>query len=258
MADSRLIRRAILDSEKFNSLSTFAQNFYFRLLLVADDYGLYDARKTLLRCALYPLALEKVSESDVQSGLAACEEAGLVRLYSVEGKEYLQIANYGQRYKAKPKYPLPPDFDGEPPQSAASRGESRRTAADDGESRLKTKTQSQTHTESQSKSEARSRACERVKPPEGVDEVLRLMRGQANCALNAGQLQLCAESFFGEFDAIGWTLKGQPITDWRSIARSYLSKWQERENRPRGKGGGGKKWNISNAAPQSNEQYKGL
>lgn len=253
MADSRLIRRAILDSEKFNSLSTFAQNFYFRLLLVADDYGLYDARKTLLRCTLYPFSLEKVSESDVVSGLAACEEAGLIRLYSVEGKDYLQIVNYGQRKQARPKYPLPPC-------ATVEHGEARCATVSHRDSPLKTETQTQseTHTKSESKSEARSRACERVAPPEGVDEVLRLMRGQANCALNAGQLQLCAESFFGEYDGIGWTLKGQPITDWRPVARAYMAKWQERENRPRGKGGGGKKWNISNAAPQSNEQYKGL
>ena len=149
MAESRLIRRAILDSEKFNSLSTFVQNFYFRLLLVADDYGLYDARKTLLRCSLYPLSIEKVSESDVVSGLAACEKAGLVRLYSVEGKEYLQIVNYGQRCKTKPKYPMPPDFDGEPPRVTANRGEPRRTAADDGESPLKTQSQSQSQTNTQ-------------------------------------------------------------------------------------------------------------
>lgn len=255
MADSRLIRRAILDSEKFNSLSTFAQNFYFRLLLVADDYGLYDARKTLLRCALYPLALEKVSESDVSSGLAACEEAGLVRLYSVEGKEYLQIANYGQRRQARPKYPLPPC-------DTVGHDEARCATVRHGDSPLKTETEtkSQTHTKSESQSEARPRACaQEAPPPESVAEVVRYMRNQPDVMLNAGQLQLCAESFFGEYGAIGWTLKGQPVRDWRKLAHSYMAKWQLNENRPRGKGGGGgKKWNISNAAPQSNEQYKGL
>ena len=158
MAESRLIRRAILDSEKFNSLSTFVQNFYFRLLLVADDYGLYDARKTLLRCSLYPLSIEKVSESDVVSGLAACEEAGLVRLYSVDGKEYLQIVNYGQRCKTKPKYPLPPDFDGESRRVTANRGEPRRTAADDGESPPKTQSQTNTQTETQQQPHAQAHA----------------------------------------------------------------------------------------------------
>lgn len=258
MADSRLIRRAILDSEKFNSLSTFAQNFYFRLLLVADDYGLYDARKTLLRCTLYPFSLEKVSESDVVSGLAACEKAGLIRLYSVEGKEFLQITNYGQRKQARPKYPLPPC-------ATVEHGEARCATVSHRGAPLKTETQTQseTHTksESESKSEARPRArAQEAPPPENVEEVVRYMRNQPNVMLNAGQLQLCAESFFGEFGAIGWTLKGQPVRDWHKLVHSYMAKWQTNENRPRGKGGGGggKKWNISNAATVNDNRYHGL
>ncbi len=161
MAESRLIRRAILDSEKFNSLKVFAQNFYLRLLLVADDYGLCDARPVILRCALYPLSLEKVSESDVESGLTACEEAGLVRLYSVEGKQYLQIANYNQRKQSSPKYPLPPEITvkhGDARCSTVKHGEARCPTVIHGDPPLKTETETETETQQQSHAQARGPA----------------------------------------------------------------------------------------------------
>lgn len=258
---NRIIRDGLLTSEKFDALNWREQCFFIRLLLAVDDYGRYDARAKVLRSILFPLSLDKVSQSDVESCLKSLEAAGLVRLYEVEGKPYLEVLNFRQRVRAKvSKYPSPDggENDGHMsdicPTHNGHMTDTRPT--DDGHMRAKTK--AKTKSNSESESEARSRACERVAPPGGVDEVLRLMRGQANCALNAGQLQLCAESFFGEYDGIGWTLKGQPITDWRPVARAYMAKWQTNENRPRGKGGGGKRWNISNAAPQSNEQYKGL
>lgn len=156
-----MIRRAILDSEKFNSLKVFAQNFFMRLLLVADDYGLCDARPVMLRCALYPLALEKVSESDVSSGLTACEEAGLVRLYSVEGKAYLQICNYGQRQRTAAKYPLPPwqgKNGGKLQQVAASCSRLQQVTADCGKLQQNA-AQTQTQTQTETQTEAQPQPC---------------------------------------------------------------------------------------------------
>lgn len=109
MAETRLIRRGFVDSDKVNSLSWFAECVYHRLLLVADDYGLFDARLPFLRSQLFGLKLDAVREADLQRALADVERAGLVRFYSVEGKPFLQLLNYGQRTQSKPRFPLPPD-----------------------------------------------------------------------------------------------------------------------------------------------------
>ena len=74
---------------------------------VADDYGLYDARTPILRSALYPLQLDKMSECNIQRCLSACEAAGLILLYSHAGKPYLMILGFGQQGKSMPKWPLP-------------------------------------------------------------------------------------------------------------------------------------------------------
>jgi hypothetical protein len=75
-----------------------------------DDYGRLTGNVKLLRPLLFPLLLSEVRESDLERQLAECEDAGLVRLYEVEGKRFVVIKRFGQRVRAdKSKYPPPPD-----------------------------------------------------------------------------------------------------------------------------------------------------
>lgn len=112
MAGSRMVRKGFVDSDRVSRLeSWFTECFYHRLLLVADDFGFYDARPAYLRAQLFCTKLDKVREADVSRALLECERAGLIRFYEVEGKPYLEILRYGQRCdKTKPKWPTPPDF----------------------------------------------------------------------------------------------------------------------------------------------------
>ncbi|MBT9449979.1 hypothetical protein ICN84_07815 [Akkermansia glycaniphila] len=108
---TRLIRDGILTSERVSSLSWEAEVFYRRLMSVADDYGLYDARPSILRSALYPLQLDKMSECNIQRCLSACEAAGLILLYSHSGKPFLMILDFGQQSKTAPKWPVPDGYE---------------------------------------------------------------------------------------------------------------------------------------------------
>ena len=107
---TRLIREGILTSERVASLSWEAEVFYRRLLSLVDDYGLADARPSVLRSALYPLQLEKMSECNVQRCLATCETAGLILLFARNGKSFLMVRDFGQSLRSAPKYPLPDGY----------------------------------------------------------------------------------------------------------------------------------------------------
>lgn len=107
---TRLIREGILTSERVASLSWEAEVFYRRLLSLVDDYGLSDARPSVLRSALYPLQLEKMSECNVQRCLAACEMAGLILLFAKTGKSFLMVRDFGQSLRSAPKFPLPEGY----------------------------------------------------------------------------------------------------------------------------------------------------
>lgn len=106
----RLIREGILNSEPVNSLSWPAEVFYRRLMSVVDDFGRFDGRVVVLRGSLYNLKLDRVSVPDVAKWIRECETAGLVRMYAVEGKQYVEIPKFHQRLKTmRSRWPPPGD-----------------------------------------------------------------------------------------------------------------------------------------------------
>ncbi|MDN8612765.1 hypothetical protein [Variovorax ginsengisoli] len=108
---NRILREGILTSERVEKLNWAEEVFYRRLMSVVDDFGRYYARPALLLAACYPLLLKKVSDSDIEKWLSACENAALVRVYPAQdGKRYLQLLDFKQQVRAATsKFPQPPD-----------------------------------------------------------------------------------------------------------------------------------------------------
>lgn len=115
---SRLVREDILTSERVDKLDAAAEVFYRRLLSKVDDYGLYDARPSILRSYLFPLRVDRVREADLSRWIAACVKAGLLALYEHDGRPFMQVLRTRWQARSEPKYPLPPWGKGEPPQAA--------------------------------------------------------------------------------------------------------------------------------------------
>ena len=97
----------ILTSDTINALSWEAEVFYRRLQSVADDYGRYDGRVSVLRSMLYPLKIDQVSTSQVQAWLEETVKTGAVRLYEVEGKPFVEVLRFKQRIRSDSKWPSP-------------------------------------------------------------------------------------------------------------------------------------------------------
>lgn len=105
---TRVLRDGILTSERVNALSPNAELFYRRLMSVVDDYGRFSANLTLLRASCYPLKLDSVKEDSIKKHLAEAEGAGLIVLFTVAGKAFLEMQDFGQRIQSKSKFPEPP------------------------------------------------------------------------------------------------------------------------------------------------------
>lgn len=106
---TRLLRAEILDSERVARLDWAAEVFYRRLMSLADDYGRYEANQKNLRAKCYPQQVDDVRVADIARWLAACQTAGLILLYEVDGKDYLEILRFGQQQRSKSKCPPPPE-----------------------------------------------------------------------------------------------------------------------------------------------------
>ena len=110
---NRIIKDSICRSESYKALSLFQRDFFIRLIVTVDDYGRYDARPSILKAQLYPL--EGTTVATIASALKAMSTLGIVLLYSVGGRQYLQLTSWQKHQSIRAqhsKYPAPEEADG--------------------------------------------------------------------------------------------------------------------------------------------------
>lgn len=82
---------------------------------VVDDYGRFHAHPTLLKAACFPLKLDEVAEDGIVAWLNECQACGLVTLYAINGKKFLELIDFRNRKRAlHSKYPANPATDTSP------------------------------------------------------------------------------------------------------------------------------------------------
>ena len=129
--DTLRIRLSLCRSESLNRLSYFDQCLFFRLIVLADDFGRFDARPAIIKGSGFPLD-QSATPEEIMAGLARIESEGMIQIYEVEGKSYLQMSawNKFQRLRnSKQKYPPPGGFSDDSHKVAATRGNSPQVAA---------------------------------------------------------------------------------------------------------------------------------
>lgn len=97
-----------MSSENVCSLDWPSEVLYRRLMSIVDDYGRHEANLQLLRSKCYPLQTDAVRVADISRWMAACQKAGLVVLYEVQGKQYIELRKFGQQQRSASKCPPPP------------------------------------------------------------------------------------------------------------------------------------------------------
>lgn len=105
----RFLRPGITTSDRWNAVSWEAQSFYIRILTLVDDFGRYDGRIAILHGQCFALRndIKPQRTAALRSELV---DAGLLDVYSVEGKEYLQVTRWQERARSgASKYPDPQD-----------------------------------------------------------------------------------------------------------------------------------------------------
>jgi len=110
---NRIIKESICTSEELANISPEAEVLFYRLIVKADDFGLFHGNPKIIIGSCFPLSFPK--ESKVQSWLDELCRAGLVATYTADdGKKYLKLLSWDkhqQRRASKSKFPLPVSFD---------------------------------------------------------------------------------------------------------------------------------------------------
>lgn len=226
---NRIIREGFLTSDKVDKLSWVEECFYHRLLLAVDDYGRYHADPPLLIGKIMPRKIGNVSNQDIEKWLTACVTAGLVRVYGVEGKRYLEVLQFDQRTRAKKsKFPAPDEEktdacqsdDGHVSDTCQSRNR-HPLAYTETESNTKTYTKSETETKEAAPDglldfPPPSRPSSMVPLPGSVEEVEAHMRQCLVHPLDPDALRSSAERFYDHY-----VEQGNFIRNWKSRAQIW-------------------------------------
>lgn len=150
---NRILKQDICTSEEVDQLSWFEEVLFYRLIVNADDYGCFDRRAKIIKSALFPL--KEVTTKQIDSAVDRLSTVGLVRVYEVQGRPYLQLTTWSKHQRlrtSKHRFPTPEEAD--LPQSAASGGDLPQSAASGGLARASLRIQSESESESEFESES--------------------------------------------------------------------------------------------------------
>jgi len=231
---NRILREGILTSPRMVKLTWASEVFYRRLHSVVDDFGRYHGDPMLLRAACYPRQLDKVSDSDIGKWIRETVEAGLVRVYEVDGQQHLELIDFRQQVRAtKSKFPDPP---------AGATHDNSKCVADAQHPHTKTdaysKTYSNTETEAKDKAAPRKRGRS---PKTAIPVDFSISERVRQWAAEKGfsQLELHFESFVGKAKSKGYVyadwdegFMGAVRDDWAELRKAARpSKQQSLEER---------------------------
>lgn len=198
---NRILKESICTSDSIDRLSWLEEVTFYRLIVNCDDYGRMDARPPILRARLFPL--KTLTDKQVQSAIESLRSAGMIDLYKVDGRLYLQIRQWAlhqQIRSKKSKFPAP---DSE-------------LKSDDIKCNQMISNAPVIQSESESESESESaRARKRASPftPPTPDEVSAYCRERGNA--------VDADRFCDFYASKGWMIGNQRMKDWRAAVRTW-------------------------------------
>ena len=99
---NRIIKESIAKSEKVNNLNDFQFRLWVHLITYVDDFGRGDARPAVIKGTCFPFR-DRLTNKDIEKGLADLAGAGCVGLYTVDGKPYLYFPNWEQHQRVRSK-----------------------------------------------------------------------------------------------------------------------------------------------------------
>jgi len=102
---NRLLKEGIVDSSAIDALTPEEEVFFYRLLVVSDDFGRMDARPAILKSRCFPLKESPKMIEKIEGYLRSLVRQELAICYQVDGKPFLQILKWEQRVRSKEKYP---------------------------------------------------------------------------------------------------------------------------------------------------------
>ncbi|MDD4876426.1 MAG: hypothetical protein PHQ86_04760 [Dehalococcoidales bacterium] len=107
---NRIIKESICTSPNLDKLSPQAETLFYRLIVNCDDYGRFEDDDKIIRSRCFPRKIDNITDKAIRQWLIEIQQAQLVKLYSVDGRRFLQFStweNHQQIRAKRSRYPSP-------------------------------------------------------------------------------------------------------------------------------------------------------
>lgn len=236
---NRILKESICMNEQIDELTAFQETLFYRLIVKVDDYGRFDARPKILKAALFPLK-DDVTAAAVQDAVNALAAAGLVRLYAVEGKPYIELTGWDRNQTIRAKKSKFPGSD------EAAADECAEEQAEDNCEQLNTSAYNCTQMHADvCEPKTIARKCSRnpnpnpnTKKEKDIErespkrrEVLKKpSMAEVAAFIEKNHYPISAAAFMKYYDNTEWkTTAGQPVKDWKARVRMWASNAEEQK-----------------------------
>ena len=192
---NRIIKDSIHESEKVNAMTDFQFRLWISLITYVDDYGRGDARPSIIKGNCFPLR-ERLTNKDIEAGLAGLAGIGCIVLYEIDGRPYLYFPNWEKHQTIRNKRSKFP----EPPQTSESICKQVITNASLIQSNPNTNPNPNT------------KCVTRFAPP--TEEEVREYCKERGNHVDAGR-------FVAYYESNGWRVGKNPMKDWKAAVRTW-------------------------------------
>lgn len=128
---NRIIKESIRTSKTVNSLTDFQFRVWVNLITYVDDYGRGSADPELLKSFLFPRR-KTVTEKWIAQALTDLASIGFLRLYKVDGEEYLCLPSWEKHQRVqqkRSKFPAPPEESKQTPADTTENADAQQSTA---------------------------------------------------------------------------------------------------------------------------------
>lgn len=202
------ILRDYTDSDKVDKISPQAETCFIRLIMKADDFGKFHGHPTLLKSALFPLKVDKITDKQMDVWMDELKKVDLIIRYEVNGKKYLKINDFGQRLRLmQSKFP-DPIIDDSMMTAQSQHDDSVKGSRNEDEVEVETKEE------------------EKIPPPYDLVVEYFFKKG-------IGKDE--ADKFYNHYKSNGWLVSGKTkMVDWHGAVGGWISRMEKFKTKENG------------------------
>lgn len=205
MAGKRMLHKNICISEKLSDISFESECLYYRIMVLADDYGRFHANPHTVKDLCMPYR-HGTNPERIRKMLGELRNIGLIHIYTVHNVDYLEIEKFNDFQILRNDVKKREDYPSR--NEVGTDTERKRVVEDKDKDKVEDK-------EREAKASTRSSSFFQKPDLQAVKDYCIERKNYVS-----------PEGFFNYYESNGWKVGRNPMKDWKACVR----KWESGDN----------------------------